>query len=232
MRQISSVIGIGLTAGLLALGGAEAANGDIIESRFESVSPGRTIVYSIDAGRRYYYTSAGMFNWNRVGGDYSGPGAAEQYSSFCIELSQYIRYGHTYSFETRAVEDSPQPGAGMGADRAGRLSELFGRYFDEGFDAVEAAAFQTAVWEITHDEGMSLESGDFRLRDRDATFDQAQSWLTSIDGTGPQAELLVQSHSGAQDHVFLVPAPASFAAIGLACMAIGRRRRRDGAEIA
>lgn len=223
---VSAVAGLGF----VALGG-RATHADIIQARFDSVSPGRTVSFSTDSGMHYHNTLAGAFNWTRTGGDYDGAGAEGNVESFCVELSQYINYGSTYNFTTAEPEDAPTPGAGMGEERADLLSELFGRHYDAEFTADEAAAFQVAVWEVTHDTGLDLAAGATRFIDGGAFFDLAQDWLDTLDGSGPRTALLVMSHVGAQDHVFAIPNPASAALFGLAgvCGMAGRRRRSTAA---
>lgn len=219
-----------ILAGIAAIGCMTAvSSGDIIQARFDSVSPSQSVKYSTNGGDNYSTTTAGSFNWTRMGGDYAGPGADGSFLSYCIELSQHISYGQTYSYETRALEASPQPGAGMGIARANLLRELWGRFHDGVTSNSTAAAFQLAVWEISHDDGLSLSSGSTTFQNLGSYFGVAQDWLDSLDGTGPMADLLVMSHSSKQDQVFEIPNPASAAMLMMAgvCGAATRRRRNQ-----
>jgi len=218
---------MGMTFAAMAVATASTAHGDMIQARFDSVSPGQGITYSKDGGTNYHGTTAGTFNWTRTGGDYAGGGAEGSYGTYCIELSQYISYGSTYDFVVRDPEDSPQPGSGMGEVRANYLAELFGTYYSDQFNTTQATAFQTAVWEITHDDGLDLNNGDFRVTNAGSYFDQAQTWLAGLTGQGATASLIVMSNDGAQDHVLMIPAPATLASFGglIGWFGVSRRRR-------
>jgi hypothetical protein len=217
------------TAALVAMCGlAGAAPADIIQAQFNSVSPSKTVAFSLNSGDSYSNTSAGSFNWTRIGGDYAGAGATDTFVTYCIELLQHISYNQTYNYEVASLAASPQPGAGMGSVRANQLRELWGRYHNDGFaNNNDAAAFQVAVWEITHDDGLSLSAGQLQFQNNGQWWDTAQNWLTSLDGTGPMANLSVMSSATRQDQVFEVPNPASAAMLTMAgiCGATTRRRR-------
>lgn len=218
-----------LTAAALALGTlglCSTADGDIIEARFDTVSSGQAVSFSSNAGHKYSSAMAGGYTWTRTGGDYAGEGAAGQFVTFCIEVAQHISYNKTYSFTLREPEDSPRPGVGMGTEKADLLAELFGRYFGSLSTTTDYTAFQTAVWEVTHDDDRSLAAGNFRVKDTGSFFSLSQSWLDTLDGSGPMADLAVMSSNSAQDQVFLVPGPGSLAGLTLLLVGAGGRRRR------
>ncbi len=208
-----------------------AAHADIVEAQFDSVTPSQAVSYSLNGGASYSNTTGGMFNWTRLGGDYAGMGAQGNFITFCIELSQHISYGGQYTYDVIDLDEAPRPGVGMGTENADLLSELFGRHYDAGFNNTDAAAFQVAVWEIVTDGDLSLADGDFRVQDTGSFVDQAQTWLTSLDGTGPQMDLKAMSNPNAQDQVFVVPAPGALVLMagGLGLMGIGARARRKNA---
>lgn len=216
-----------LTLAALIGSTAPTSHADIIKARFDTVSPGRTIEFSTDQGHSYQSTVAGNFMWTRLGGDYDGGGAEGQYITYCVDLSQHVSYGQTYSFDVIDPLAAPLPTSGMGSERAGRLSELFGRYWANDFDSDQAAGFQLAVWEIVNDDDLDLEDGDFRVRHAGKAQDWATDWLGSIDGTGPSTALAVMGSSTYQDQVFMIPTPASglLAGAGVWLLA-GRARRR------
>lgn len=122
---------------LLAAGVASAAP---ISVTFEGVRPG--------AG------TAGQYNWNSGGTTYdgllyspfgNGSASANHFVSFCVERTQTISGGHTYSDYTLV----PLTGA-TGSDHALRaMWAEFRDDLDAGTDAERAAksaAFQSAVW--------------------------------------------------------------------------------------
>lgn len=222
-RGLQAVAILGTTMALTSLSGA-----DVITARFDEVAPGRGVSYSINSGGSFNGTQAGSFDWTRIGGDYAGPGASGSFTTYCIELSQHISFGSTYDYTTRAADLSPVPGSGMGADRAALLSELFGRYYVPQFSSNdEAGAFQVAIWEITHDDGLNLSAGLFQIEDQGSLSLTAQSWLDALDGSGPRLQLLAMTSEIAQDQIFVVPG-ASSAALMLVGGLFGcsSRRRR------
>ncbi len=204
------------------------ASADVITARFDEITPGRSIEYSLDSGGSFHGTRAGSFLWTRLGGDYAGPGADGAFTTYCIEINQHISYGSTYDYETRAADLSPIPGSGMGAARADRLAEFFGRYYSPQFTTNnDAAAFQVAVWEITHDDGLNLTDGVFQIDDEGSLSLMTQSWLDSLDGTGPRLDLLAMTSSTAQDQLFVIPnaSTAALLFMGGVFGCSGRRRR-------
>lgn len=226
MRTVA--LSMAAVGALLTVG--NSASADIITARFDEVSPRRTVSISGNAGASFMNTSAGSFNWTRTGGDYDGAGADGAFVTYCIELAQHISYGSSYSYETRPADLSPIPGGGMGSTRANLLAELFGRYYNADFVANdEAAAFQVAVWELSHDDGANLLSGTIRVVNNGAWFATAQGWLDSLDGTGPRLNLLAMTHATAQDQIFVVPNGSTAALMGLAAaFGYSGRRRRPG----
>lgn len=223
-RNIQSLAILGSTMALTGVAGA-----DIITARFDAVSPGTGITYSIDSGSSFHGTTAGSFDWTRLGGDYDGPGADNSFTTYCIEIAQHISYGHTYDYTTRPADLSPIPGSGMGQARADLLSELFGRYYVPQFTTSnDAGAFQVAVWEVTHDDGLNLGDGIFRLSSGGSLGATAQGWLDTLDGTGPRLELLAMTNAGAQDQIFVVPTASSAGLLFVAGLfgCSNRRRRR------
>ncbi len=222
-RKLAGIVAGGIIA---ALAGT-TAQADIIYSTFESVSPGQNISYSVDGGSNFADSKAGTFNWTRSSGDYHNGGAAGHYITYCIELSQRVAYGDRYTYEAMAVEDAAKPGAGMGQAKADLLSELFGRFHRHDFDQQEATGFQAAVWEIVHDSGSDLATGDFQVVDDDSDFyDIANTWLGALDGTGPMADLAAMTSDTVQDQIFIVPAPTSMSLAVLGVFAATRRRRK------
>ncbi len=133
----------------------------------------------------------------------------------------------------------------MGVTKAKYIEELWGRYFDPAwvgsgsftsYQNSQAEAFAAAVWEIVHEDLPSsslgwdvtldgtLGDGGFRAQYLDAY--TANTWLHSLDGTGPAANLRVFSYNGQQDYIAEVPEPATIVLLGLGGMLSLLRRKR------
>jgi len=92
------------------------------------------------------------------------PPNQNQLISFCIEISQDIYLGNSYTFPI-----SPLIGADEGsitAAQARYVQILYDLYYQGDNPAnwtnTTASAFQLAIWEITSDTGMDLSTGNFR----------------------------------------------------------------------
>ncbi|MFG0329775.1 MAG: PEP-CTERM sorting domain-containing protein [Phycisphaerales bacterium] len=227
--KLASLRTITATAGALAVvaGLGAPAAADTIEVTFNSVSPNQSVRYSIDAGNSFDSTLGGTFNWTRTNGTYTGGGAVGDFSSFCIELTEFVSPTGSYTYDIVEVEDAPSSFfGGMGSVRAGKLARLFGQFHQETWTANEAAAFQVAVWEITHDDDGSVYTGTFQVSGSEAYIADAQSLIDNIDPNGDRATILAMVGDDQQDHVFLVPAPGALALFGMGgALMLGRRRR-------
>lgn len=194
-----------------------------------------------------YGTFAGIFEFDVQEG--ALPNGSTSYSAFCIDLSEYTSGAQQYDVVDVALVPQPEdlPWQPMGADRADRLSELFGRYYDslfDGlFDSIERRAFQLAVWEIVYEgtpTGDSLalpEYGDYNVRNGSFQLNGggylgyfANLFVNELDGSGPRAQLW-GLHSEGDDHDFvtvppIVPAPAAvmLGAFGIGIAAWLKRR--------
>jgi len=218
-----------VAAVVFALAGASVANGAIVNSTFTGVGPGGTA--SITPGGN---VGAGQYNFTYNYGDL--PWLAPSYGAYCIEIQQSISVGQTVTFDVVPITDAPSSfgPAGMGAARADRLRELFGRHYADADDSGEnSVAFGIAVWEIVNDDTLNLDAGSFMTSSTNPAGAKAlaSTWLAEIDGTGLKANLLALESDSAQDYVIIdpnVPAPGSIAlaAIGLVTASSRRRRRR------
>lgn len=202
---------------------AGLANADTYTLRYDGHGDGRTVNYSTDSGAHYNGTFAGEFRWFRTGSTPSIPNG--EMSTFCIQLTESnpsVGSSETYTL----VDPANAPdGANMGADRRNLMNELFGRYFatlDLNNDD-QCAAFQISVWEIVYDSGVALNGGSFRVQNGGSWYSTAQTWLNSLDGTGPMATTRALTNGSRQDHI--IPTPGAAALAGLGLLAVGRRRR-------
>lgn len=166
--------------------------------------------------------------------------------TWCAEVYQGVTLGTTYDFAEVSVESVPTaPPGEMGFERAKIVRDLVARWIDpmtqlvigEAADrAAKSAAFQLAVWEITHENfaasdasgmvgQMSLATGAFRSAPGDAVL----IWYSAIrDSLGVDGFRSVAvgglSNGQAQDQIYLIPGPSAAALLMLAgCF---HRRRR------
>lgn len=228
-----------------------------VNAKLTSVSPGVNMtIYESSTYSGGVGTTAGSFNWTQSGNSY----LQNSFKTFCIEIGQHVGIGNTYTYQLdNQIQNFPTSGTGagggsgtsgaMGTVKANLLRELYGRYYDTlGSSNVNNAAFQLAIWEITHDgfsmanpgqyyTGNVIGTGDFRMTttsgNAGAASTLANSWLASLNGQGPMNNsLVVLTSATAQDQITVVPAPP---AIGLAVMGVvalfGLKRARRKSAI-
>lgn len=192
--------------------------------------------------------SAGNNNWSGAGsvsfegGDFSNvngglfrlvredpPGTFADFVAFCIEFEQFFSNGASYN-ERRIRNDTLYS----------RVDALFTNAYALVTDAVSAAAFQFALWEISTDAQLNFDTGDFRLQSTSnpQVRTTAAGYLQNIvsetwTGSGGQYTLLANRNT--QDLVTLssqssdAPLPPSILLLmcGMAGIALLRRRRED-----
>ena len=173
-----------------------------------------------------YYT--GVYSWTNAGG--TGWGTQVPNWGFCIELPQAPIAGWQ---DVYTLDEGPRPellfGSPMGAVKADKISELWGRHFDPawttGANTQMAEAFSACIWEIVYeiDPIWDVTSGaGFRATGIEQ-YAIANSWLAGLDGTGPRAYVYATSTPDGQDYV--VPEPATIGLLGLGALSVVRRKK-------
>jgi hypothetical protein len=182
---------------------------------------------------------AGLYNLEKT----YGTGEGKLWSNgpigaFCAELGEPAP-------ETTTKYNVISLGEAFGTEKAGYISELWGRYYDPSWAGdgqftwlqdSKAAAFATALWEIIYEDlPTSSLKWDVKV---DGTWGDggfytdfggaalANNLLHSLDGTGPMADLRVFSCAGSQDYIAMVPEPTTILLLGLGSLSLMRRKRK------
>lgn len=183
---------------------------------------------------------AGQHNFNVFG---------KTYSNYCVQLFESAgQVGETNVWCTAAVADVPDapPAPGpMGAIRATLVQDLYAR-FHAGVKAsgnsVQHAAFQVALWELTHEKftagdatstlaQISLEHGALQMKGSDdpAVFAAANNFLAGLGTGGFKTlgdNLFGLTNPTKQDQLVVVPIPAAALLAGVGLLGVGLIRRR------
>jgi len=175
---------------------------------------------------------AGPEQWHRQSGSMA---LGDNFTTFCIELTQDVWTGAVFTYDINALEDVPPPGVSLasivngGMSKADYLRKLWALHEGQVVDGLTGAAFQTAVWDIVYDADFSLSVGNFRATGSATTL--AQSWLTDVKNsqvayTAPN--LVALTNPEGQDQI-AVATPLPSAALGgvvvLGAMGLARGRR-------
>jgi hypothetical protein len=173
------------------------------------------------------YLSGGM--------QYQVLGGAGSFEAFCIELDQ----SHADSgFKSYTV-------GSFSAGQATLLQGLFSSSYAALSSDRDRAAFQTAIWEITHETSGAMGASDgsfqFKYLNLDSTAEDDQAFLDQVDGfllsaanyNGLAKYSLTKLESATYQDlltVTAVPEPESYALLLAGLGVVGfmaRRRRRD-----
>jgi hypothetical protein len=224
------------------LGGAgvrAGADSITLEDMGTKYAPAYTTVGVTLNGASMGQVIAGPEQWHRQSGSTA---LGDNFTSFCIELTQDVWDGAVFTYDIGALESVPPPGvslaaAGNGMSKADYLRKLWALHEGQVVDGMTGAAFQTAVWDIVYDADFSLSVGNFRATGGATAL--AQNWLTDVKNsqvayTAPN--LVALTNPEGQDQIAAAPAPLPSAAVGglavlggVGLAARGRRGRSGGA---
>ena len=234
----------------VAIAGAVAASAEATNwtLTFTNVAPNMVVGINYNGGRSFSAGPAGSYNSVYAGRmQWNGP-YGKTYSTYCTQLNEYISWGQTVTYtetEVENVPDAPGTPGPMGSIKASLLRDLYARHYAtvKASSSNELnAAFQIAVWEITHENinaadassavaQLNLLNGAMQINGSNASLLATANSLLAGLGTGGFMSfdgLLGLTHASAQDQLLVVPipVPALLAGVGLLGVAALRRRMK------
>lgn len=221
-----------LLLGLIAtVGFATSAKAEVVAT-FEGSSPAQ-VVNTTAFGSTINGMPVGKFNYTLVSS--TDPNITGSFYSFCADYFQPVNVGETYTYQSVAFTDLPN--VGNNPLKAGRIQELFDRYYSIATDAENGGAFQLALWELLFDGDSattpSLSSGDFTASGSASSIGVANSWLATIDDPNADApteslQLVGLYNGNFQDQITVanpIPAPAGVVLLVIGAGAMLARRK-------
>jgi hypothetical protein len=227
---------------LFALTGLHLQASTVIVT-FNGEITSESIQRDVGDGAGFVGTTTGEFSFTRTGGTDVGDPTGT-FFAFCIEPREFVTDGGTYTYDLTTLDQGTTNIGGMGAAKADLIRELFGRYYPvigAPIDAEHASAIQIAIWEIVRENSgtLNVATGNvvFQSPADPAALALAQTYLNSLDGTGPKdTDLFALTEVGAQDvvvqlqaHSTEAPEPVTFASVGLALIGLALTRRKRSA---
>lgn len=224
-----------------ALAAAAGALADDVEMRFRGTANGQIVEGS--AKGQSFQVFAGQYKHQVNAASGKGESLIGDIIAFCTEVLQGVEPGfEDTAFDVVDLTEAPDPASdpfGPGqitqaeADAIGRLyTAADGRQFSQSSaDTAFVTAFALAIWEITYDlaGGLDLADGDFiissDLTGVQGEFDALANAATDTSIT-PFGKLAALTNPDFQDQIVIIPLPgtAGLAALGLAGVALRRRR--------
>jgi hypothetical protein len=224
---------------------ADAAN---MTMTFNGLGPNRTIKVSYNAARTWNQAANNGFSNYLSGRMKWTDGIGRNLTTFCTQIKENVSNGQTINFTIAPVANVPDPLPGaMGSIRAAMIQDLYHRHYGSVQGSSNAdlnAAFQLAIWEITHENltGATLAAAKAQLNvgtgamaaqlSNGVTATVANLATTLIASLGSDgwrewgAGLFGLTHATAQDQLIVVPIPAPVLLAGLGLLGVGVLRRR------
>lgn len=131
----------------------------------------------------------------------TGDNGFGNFAAFCVDIFQGLKQSDVYE----------SPAVLFGAGVLTSIDRLYSSVYAQVDSAVEAAAFQVALWEVIYDDGaFDLDAGAFATSGNAAVESLATSWLNALPGASTGAYDLTFLYSvNGQDLVTGTPAPTS-----------------------
>jgi hypothetical protein len=235
-----------LTLPCLAAQAVSPGTVDIVHSGYGAYDQAGVAVWG--AGQEGTAMYGGLYMLNKTAG--TGQGTTWPnglIGGLCIELHEPAP-ASTFTYDVAMPKDAYNSflEGSIGAGKANYLSELWGRFFKPAWASSgpfspqqnsNAEAFATAVWEIIYEDLPTSPAGwdvtvdgtactrGFRCEGANTTL--ANSWLHSLTGCGPKADLRAFVYDGKQDYIVQVPEPATIVLLGFGGVVslLSRRKR-------
>lgn len=160
-----------------------------------------------------YLTDGATVNAGQLLIGYDG----HSYKGYCVDLDHYVTSPQTVT----AVSV-------LSLNRGDKVAYLFETYGPTIATNVEAAALQSAIWEVIFETASTLNvtTGAFSITDGSGVYAQANTWLATLPAGPyvPSPDTIVLDAVDGQD--VLIPEPTSMALLAIgACSVLLNRRR-------
>ena len=227
---------------------ASVATASTLQLTFDNVAPFKFVKVNYNAARSFDQDASGGYSNLYTGRMLWHDSYGRNLTTFCTQLTEYIGWGQTLTYTITDVASVPDPTPGpMGAIRAQLVQDLYQRHYFQVIASNDAnlnAAFQLAVWEITHENLNAADAdsargqlltgvGAIAIKTSDATSalvgGLADALLASLgeDGfRGLGGGLAGLTHPTGQDQLIVVPLPVTAVLAGLGLIGVVGLRRR------